>query len=55
MPVRDLLASVLSTADVVTARAALEIYARRIYRTHLVDNFLWTEPAKGVGHVTRTR
>lgn len=44
VPVRDLLTPLLSTADVPTARAALELYARRIYRTHVVDNLSWTEP-----------
>ena len=46
VPVRDLLVPVVSKANKAEGRAALELYARRIYRTHVVDNFSWHDEAK---------
>lgn len=40
---RDLLVPVVSKADRAEGQAALELYARRIYRTHVVSNFSWHE------------
>lgn len=47
VPVRDLLLPLVSATDEATGRAALELYARRIYRTHVVDNFSWIDRAEG--------
>lgn len=47
VPVRDLLVPVVSRANEAEGRAALELYARRIYRTHVVDNFSWHDHAAG--------
>lgn len=50
VPVRDLLVPVVSKASKAEGRAALELYTRRIYRTHVVDNFSWQEQgAEGAG------
>lgn len=49
VPVRDLLVPVVFTADKAAGRAALELYARRVYRTHVVDNFSWHEKTMMTG------
>ncbi|CAN0448980.1 unnamed protein product, partial [Ectocarpus sp. 12 AP-2014] len=43
VPVRDLLVPVVATASTAEGRAALELYVRRVYRTHVIDNFSWKE------------
>lgn len=48
VPVRDLLAPVLKSGATATAKAALELYIRRIYRTHLIDDFVWAQSREGV-------
>ncbi|CAM9661677.1 unnamed protein product, partial [Laminaria digitata] len=47
VPVRDLLLPLISATEEATGRAALELYARRIYRTHVVDNFSWMGKTEG--------
>lgn len=49
VPVRDLLAPLLVAPDRATARAALELYARRIYRTHVITDFSWVKEEKEEG------
>lgn len=46
---RDLLVPVVATASMAEGRAALELYVRRVYRTHVIDNFSWKKTERSAG------